>query len=57
MKDAATGREVARPGDTTDHGGEVIEAARNLTHRGIAVALDGHLVRYSRCGATLQGAS
>ncbi|CAB3808113.1 hypothetical protein LMG28688_06691 [Paraburkholderia caffeinitolerans] len=50
MKDATTGREVARLGDTTDHGGEVIEAAPNLTHQGIAVALDGHLVRCPKCG-------
>jgi uncharacterized Zn-binding protein involved in type VI secretion len=50
MKDAVTGREVARLGDTTDHGGEVIEAAPNLKHLGIAVALDGHLVRCPKCG-------
>ncbi|MFX1767198.1 PAAR domain-containing protein [Paraburkholderia sp. A1RI-2L] len=50
MRDATTGREVARLGDTTDHGGEVIEAASNLTHQGIPVALDGHLVRCPKCG-------
>ena len=50
MKDAVTGREVARLGDTTDHGGEVIQAAPNLTHRGVRVALDGHLVRCPKCG-------
>ncbi|CAB3787265.1 hypothetical protein LMG28688_02428 [Paraburkholderia caffeinitolerans] len=50
MKDAVTGREVACLGDTTDHGGEVIEAAPNLTHRRIPVALDGHMVRCPKCG-------
>ncbi|CAB3810016.1 hypothetical protein LMG28688_07124 [Paraburkholderia caffeinitolerans] len=50
MKDAATGREVVRLGDTTDHGGEVIEAVPNLTHRAIPVALDGHMVRCPKCG-------
>ena len=50
MKDAVTGREVAQLGDTTDHGGEVIQAAPNLTHRGVPVALDGHLVRCPKCG-------
>lgn len=50
MKDAVTGREVARLGDTTDHGGEVIQAAPNLMHKGIRVALDGHLVRCPKCG-------
>jgi uncharacterized Zn-binding protein involved in type VI secretion len=50
MKDAVTGREVARLGDTTDHGGEVIEAAPNLKHRGIPVALDRHMVRCPKCG-------
>lgn len=50
MQDAVTGRDVARLGDTTDHGGEVIEAAPNLKHKGIGVALDGHLVRCPKCG-------
>jgi uncharacterized Zn-binding protein involved in type VI secretion len=50
MKDALTGREVARLGDATDHGGKVIEAATSLTHGGVRVALDGHLVECPRCG-------
>ncbi|CAG9247019.1 PAAR domain-containing protein [Paraburkholderia unamae] len=50
MKDAATGHEVARLGDTTDHGGIVIEAAPNLRHKGIRVALDGHMVDCPKCG-------
>jgi uncharacterized Zn-binding protein involved in type VI secretion len=50
MRDATTGREVARIGDTTDHGGEIIEAAFDLAHRGRRVALDGHLVRCPKCG-------
>ncbi|WP_321963551.1 PAAR domain-containing protein [Paraburkholderia sp. J7] len=50
MRVAVTGREAARPGDTTDHGGEVIDAAPNLTHKGIRVALDGHGVKFPKCG-------
>ncbi|MFX1676622.1 PAAR domain-containing protein [Paraburkholderia sp. A2WS-5] len=50
MRDAVTGRDVARLGDITDHGGEVIQAASNLTHHGVPVALDGHLVRCAKCG-------
>lgn len=52
MKEAVTGNEVARLGDTTDHGGKVIEAADNLTHMGIRVALDGHLTECPKCGGT-----
>jgi uncharacterized Zn-binding protein involved in type VI secretion len=48
MKDEL-GRETARLGDTTDHGGEVIEAAADLRHMGIGVALEGHLVRCPKC--------
>ena len=44
------GRDMARLGDTTDHGGKVIEAATDLTHMGIRVALDGHLVECPKCG-------
>lgn len=50
MKDATTGREMGRLGDSTDHSGEVIEAASNLTHLGVGVALDGHLVKCPDCG-------
>lgn len=50
MKDAVTGCDVARLGDTTDHGGEVIQAAPNLTHQGIPVALDRQMVRCPKCG-------
>jgi uncharacterized Zn-binding protein involved in type VI secretion len=51
MKDAE-GREMARLGDKTDHGGEIIEASPNMKHMGIAVALDGHLVTCRKCGGT-----
>lgn len=46
------GREVARLGDRTDHGGNVVQAADDLTHRGRHVALDGHLVECPKCGGT-----
>jgi len=51
MKDEQ-GREAARLGDKTDHGGEVIQAAPELKHMGIAVALDGHLVACPKCGGS-----
>lgn len=50
MKDAVTGREVARLGDTTDHGGRIIDAAPDLKHMGIRVALNGHPVECPKCG-------
>ncbi|WP_322044891.1 PAAR domain-containing protein [Paraburkholderia sp. J67] len=50
MRDAVTRREVARLGDKTDHGGEVVQASPTLTHMGIRVALDGHLVECPKCG-------
>jgi uncharacterized Zn-binding protein involved in type VI secretion len=49
MRDSQ-GREMARLGDTSDHGGKIIQAADNLTHKGIRVALDGHLVECPKCG-------
>nr|WP_242431982.1 PAAR domain-containing protein [Burkholderia ambifaria] len=49
MKDQH-GQDMIRLGDATDHGGEVIEAAGDLKHMGIAVALEGHAVRCHRCG-------
>ncbi|RBB31315.1 PAAR domain-containing protein [Burkholderia reimsis] len=49
MQDAQ-GRDMVRLGDTTDHGGEVIEATEELKHLGIAVALDGHMVKCPKCG-------
>lgn len=49
MKDEQ-GRAMARLGDTTDHGGEVIECATDLRHLGVGVALDGHGVRCPKCG-------
>ena len=49
MKDEQ-GRPMARLGDRTTHGGTVIQAASNLKHEGIAVALDGHLVSCPKCG-------
>jgi uncharacterized Zn-binding protein involved in type VI secretion len=47
-----TGRDVARLGDATDHGGTVIQAATELQHMGIATALDGHLTECRKCGGT-----
>ncbi|OMG71145.1 PAAR domain-containing protein [Burkholderia ubonensis] len=44
------GREMARLDDTTDHGGKVIEAADDLKHHGIGIALNGHAVRCPKCG-------
>ncbi|MEA3117962.1 MAG: hypothetical protein QOI13_1232 [Paraburkholderia sp.] len=44
------GREAARLGDTTDHGGKVVEGASTLTILGIPVALDGHMVECPQCG-------
>ncbi len=44
------GHEMVRLGDQTDHDGEVIECANDLKHLGIGVALDGHGVRYPKCG-------
>ncbi|WP_438942915.1 PAAR domain-containing protein [Paraburkholderia piptadeniae] len=41
---------MARLGDTTSHGGTIVEAALDLTDEGVRVALDGHLVACSRCG-------
>ncbi|WP_118181903.1 PAAR domain-containing protein [Paraburkholderia phosphatilytica] len=50
MKDA-NGRPMARLGDTTDHGGTVIQAAADFSHQGRAVALDGHMVKCPKCGS------
>ena len=46
------GREVARLGDATDHGGKIIQATDDLTHMGRRVALDGHLAECPKCGGT-----
>jgi uncharacterized Zn-binding protein involved in type VI secretion len=46
------GRDMARLGDTTDHGGKVVEAAPDLTHMGVRVALHGHQVECPKCGET-----
>jgi uncharacterized Zn-binding protein involved in type VI secretion len=51
MKDEH-GRDMAQLGDTTDHGGKIIEAAPNLKHMGIPVALDGHRVQCPKCHGT-----
>jgi uncharacterized Zn-binding protein involved in type VI secretion len=50
MKDARTGREVAREGDTTDHGGRVLHGADTLMHQGRRVALDRTPVDCPKCG-------
>ncbi|MFM0320061.1 PAAR domain-containing protein [Paraburkholderia nemoris] len=44
------GRPMARLGDMTDHGGRVMDAAPDLKHMGIRVALDGHGVECPKCG-------
>ncbi|MBN3767172.1 PAAR domain-containing protein [Burkholderia sp. Ac-20365] len=41
---------MARLGDTTSHGGKIVEATPDLTDEGIGIALDGHLVACPRCG-------
>jgi len=46
----AQGREMVRLGDTTDHGGKVVEATDELKHMGIAVSLNGHGVMCPKCG-------
>ncbi|MFC0397427.1 PAAR domain-containing protein [Paraburkholderia rhizosphaerae] len=43
---------MARLGDTTDHGGVVIEASSDLMHQGRRVALNGHLVACPMCHGT-----
>ena len=45
----ADGKSMVRLGDRTDHGGVVIEAADDLTHMGIMVALHGHKVACPKC--------
>ncbi|MBR8127567.1 PAAR domain-containing protein [Burkholderia ambifaria] len=47
---SAQGREMVRLGDATDHGGIVAEAAEDLKHLGVGVALDGHGVTCPKCG-------
>jgi uncharacterized Zn-binding protein involved in type VI secretion len=51
MRDVS-GRDVVRQGDTTDHGGTVIEGAVDYTQLGIPIALDGHRVECRKCGGT-----
>ncbi|SMG58276.1 PAAR domain-containing protein [Paraburkholderia susongensis] len=41
---------MIRLGGRTTHGGTVVEAARDLMHGGIPVALDGHGVECPKCG-------
>lgn len=52
MKDEQ-GRDIARLGDITDHGGKIIQAVQDLKHRGIHVALDGHLVDCPKCSGSV----
>ncbi|WP_414144560.1 PAAR domain-containing protein [Burkholderia stagnalis] len=49
MQDAQ-GRNMVRLGDTTDHGGKVVEATDEVKHLGISVALDQHGVMCPKCG-------
>ncbi|MCI0151582.1 PAAR domain-containing protein [Paraburkholderia sediminicola] len=42
--------EAVNLGDTTDHGGEIIRTGPEFVCRGVAVALDGHLVACPTCG-------
>ncbi|MPW17182.1 PAAR domain-containing protein [Paraburkholderia sp. CNPSo 3157] len=51
MRDIA-GREVARLGHVTDHGGRIIEGAGDFSQKGIPVALDGHQVECPKCGGS-----
>lgn len=51
MKDSS-GRDAARLGDKTDHGGVIVQAAADLKHMGIPTALDGHLTECPKCGGT-----
>ncbi|MFX1674496.1 hypothetical protein PWR63_19870 [Paraburkholderia sp. A2WS-5] len=46
MKDAVTGRGVARLGDTTDHGGKVIVSATNFAHSDVCLAFIGDQTAY-----------
>jgi uncharacterized Zn-binding protein involved in type VI secretion len=41
---------MTRLGETTDHGGKVLEAPPDLSHIGIKVALDGRRVMCSKWG-------
>jgi uncharacterized Zn-binding protein involved in type VI secretion len=50
MKDRQAGRDAARLGDKTDHGGVIIQAAPDLKHMRVAIALDGHLTVCPACG-------
>lgn len=50
MKDAVTSREMARLGDATDHGGRIGEAASDIVHMKIPIALQGHLALCPLCG-------
>lgn len=43
------GRNMVRLGDSTNHGGEVIEASPELRHLGIPIGLDGHMVACPLC--------
>ncbi|MFP3568471.1 PAAR domain-containing protein [Paraburkholderia sp. SIMBA_030] len=46
------GQPMIRLGDRTDHNGTVVEAAPDLTHMGVPVALDGHKVMCPLCKGT-----
>lgn len=50
MRDNTTGREMACQGDTTDHGGEILDGASDRTHMSRRIALDGHRVSCPKCG-------
>lgn len=46
----AQGLEMVRLGGATDHGGEFIECTDDLKNLEIGAALEGHGVRYPKCG-------
>jgi uncharacterized Zn-binding protein involved in type VI secretion len=54
MRDNKTRRDVARRCDTTDHGGQILQPAPNLTHKGQPVVLDKHRVRCPQCGGDFE---
>ena len=46
------GRGVIRLGDKTDHGGEVVQVAHNVTDMGKPIACKGDMVKCPKCKGT-----